>query len=79
MSRLCSERFVIFLFLSLAAWLGFTVAAEAASPNAATVKAKRDAEAKGYVFETSRDEIVAKAKKGGVLRVLASPSPTRVR
>ena len=76
MSRLCSERFVIFLFLSLAAWLGFTVAAEAASPNAATVKAKRDAEAKGYVFETSRDEIVAKAKKEGVLRVLASPSPT---
>ena len=76
MSRLCSERFVIFLFLPLAAWLGFTVAAEAASPNAATVKAKRDAEAKGYVFETSRDEIVAKAKKGGVLRVLASPNPT---
>ena len=76
MSRLCSERFVIFLFLPLAAWLGFTVAAEAASLNAATVKAKRDAEAKGYVFETNRDEIVAKAKKEGVLRVLASPSPT---
>jgi len=75
MSRLCSERFVIFLFLPLAAWLGFAVAAEAASPNAATVKAKRDAEAKGYVFETSRDEIVAKAKKEGVLRVLASSSP----
>jgi len=38
-------------------------------------KAKRDAEAKGYIFESSRDEIVAKAKKEGTLRGLASSSP----
>jgi hypothetical protein len=33
-------------------------------------KAKQGAEAKGYVFLTNRDEIVAKAKKEGKLRIL---------
>jgi hypothetical protein len=37
----------------------------AASPNPAVVKAKQDAEAKGYIFSTARDEIVAMAKKEG--------------
>jgi hypothetical protein len=35
----------------------------------ALVKAKRDAEANGYVFYANRDEIVAKAKNEGKLRV----------
>ena len=74
MSRLCRGRFVIYLLVT--SWVGFASAAEAASPSAAMVKAKREAEAKGYIFETSRDEIVAKAKKQGVLRVLASSSPS---
>jgi len=44
----------------------------AASASPALVKAKQDAEAKGYVFESSHDEIVAKAKNEGKLRVLST-------
>jgi hypothetical protein len=40
------------------------------------MKAKQEAEAKGFIFETSRDEIVAKAKKEGKLRVLSSLDPS---
>ena len=39
---------------------------------AALQKAKQDAEAKGFIFETSHDEIVAKARKEGKLRVISS-------
>ena len=35
-------------------------------------RAKQEAESKGFIFETSRDEIIAKAKKEGKLRVLTS-------
>ena len=42
----------------------------AASP--ALQKAKQESESKGFLFETSSDEIIAKAKKEGTLRVLAS-------
>ena len=42
----------------------------AASP--ALQKAKQESESKGFLFETSADEIVAKAKKEGRLRVLTS-------
>jgi iron(III) transport system substrate-binding protein len=51
---------------------GVPVAANAAAAGAALQKAKQEAEAKGFIFETSRDEIVAKAKKEGKLRVLTS-------
>ena len=47
-------------------------AAGAASPTAALLKAKKEAESKGYIFETSRDDIVAKAKKEGKLRVVST-------
>jgi len=52
-------------------WL-IGAAALAASPSAALLKAKQEAEAKGYIFETSRDDIVAKAKKEGRMRALSS-------
>ena len=65
----------ILFYLILSSWLVFGSQADAASPSAAVIKAKRDAEAKGYIFEISHDEIVAKAKKEGTLRVLASSSP----
>jgi iron(III) transport system substrate-binding protein len=52
--------------------LGVPAAANAAAAGAALQKAKQEAEAKGFIFETSRDEIVAKAKKEGKLRVLTS-------
>jgi ABC-type Fe3+ transport system substrate-binding protein len=59
------------LFFSLL----FASANLAAQPNAVVLKAKRDAEAKGYIFETSHDEIVAKAKKERRLKVLTGLDP----
>lgn len=50
--------------------IGF--ASGAAAPSPALLKAKQDAEAKGFVFEASRDEILAKAKKEGRMRALSS-------
>jgi iron(III) transport system substrate-binding protein len=44
----------------------------AASVNPTLLKAKQEAEAKGYLFETSHDEIVAKAKKESKLHVLST-------
>jgi iron(III) transport system substrate-binding protein len=44
----------------------------AAQSSAALLKAKTEAETKGYIFETSRDAIVAKAKKEGKLIVFSS-------
>jgi iron(III) transport system substrate-binding protein len=52
--------------------LGLPTATNAAAAGAALQKAKQEAEAKGFVFESSRDEIIAKAKKEGKLRVLSS-------
>jgi ABC-type Fe3+ transport system substrate-binding protein len=63
------------LYLILIGCLLFTSETDAASTSPAVLKAKREAEAKGFIFETSRDEIVSKAKKEGTLRVLASSSP----
>src|SRR5262247_1142701 len=42
----------------------------AAQPDASLLQAKKDAEARGFVFAASHDEIVAKAKQEGTLRVL---------
>jgi iron(III) transport system substrate-binding protein len=73
MSRRCSVRFAT--FLPIAAWFWFAGVTHAATPSPAVAKAKQNAETKGYIFESSRDEIVAKAKKEGAVRVLASSSP----
>ena len=53
------------LALFIAAFSAF-----AASANPDLFKAKQEAEAKGYLFAASHDEIVANAKKEGKLRVL---------
>jgi len=42
----------------------------AAQVSAGSAKAKQEAEAKGFIFATSKDEIVAKAKEEGKLEVL---------
>ena len=47
----------------------------AAESSGALLKAKNEAEAKGFIFETSRDEIVAKAKKEGAVKVLSGLDP----
>lgn len=46
-----------------------------ASQAPALLKAKQDAEAKGYIFLTTHDEIVAGAKKEGKLRVMTGLEP----
>jgi ABC-type Fe3+ transport system substrate-binding protein len=43
----------------------------AQSPSPALLKAKQEAQARSYIFETNRDEILANAKKEGRLRVLS--------
>ena len=48
----------------------------AAESSGALLKAKKEAEAKGYIFESSRDEIVAKAKKEGAVKVLSGLDPS---
>ena len=71
MKSVCSKYFVFIclgLCLNRSALLAATVGADFLS-------AKREAEGKGYTFETSHDEIVAKAKKEGKLRVLSSLNP----
>ena len=44
----------------------------AAEPSPALLKAKKEAEAKGFLFAASHDEIVSKAKQEGKLRVIVS-------
>ncbi len=65
---------VLPLFTFLCSLL-FALNVFAAQPNAALLKAKQDAEAKGYIFETSHDEIVTNAKKEGSLKVLTGLDP----
>lgn len=48
---------------------------EAASINANSLKAKKEAETKGYIYAASRDEIVARAKTENKLRVLTGFGP----
>ena len=60
--------------LALLAGYCFSFSAFAASQSA-LMKPKKEAEAKGYIFETSHDEIVAKAKKEGTIQVLSSLNP----
>src|SRR5262245_24479742 len=56
-----------------------TAPAFSAAPTAALNKAKQEAEAKGFVFESSRDEIIAKAKKEGRMRAVSSLEPATIK
>ena len=64
-------------FWTLSCWAFLTSAVFGA--DATLVSAKKAAESKGYIFETSHDEIVAKAKKEGKLRVLVALDPRSIR
>jgi ABC-type Fe3+ transport system substrate-binding protein len=65
------------IFLLLGAWVCATT--EAAQNSAMLLKAKTEAETKGYIFETSHDAIVAKAKKEGKLVVFSSQDADTIR
>ena len=64
------------LLFFLAGCLVFASNGSAAESSAALLKAKKGAEAKGFIFETSRDEILAKARQEGAVKIL-SAAPIR--
>jgi iron(III) transport system substrate-binding protein len=65
------------IFFILGAWI--LAANAAAQSDQALSKAKAEAEAKGYIFESSRDAIVAKAKKEGKVVVFSSQDADAIR
>ena len=65
----------VLVFILLGSWINSSQVFAAAAPSPALTKAKQEAEAKGFIFETSRDEILAKAKKEGKVRALSSLDP----
>ena len=60
------RNFALALGLWLTAFAGYS---DAASP--ALLKAKQEAETRGYIFATSHDEIVARARKEGRMRAVS--------
>jgi hypothetical protein len=56
-------------------FLGLLISSRVHGATPSLLKAKQSAEAKGFLFETSNEEIVAKAKKEGKLRVISSLNP----
>ncbi|MBI2986469.1 MAG: extracellular solute-binding protein [Deltaproteobacteria bacterium] len=60
------------ILLSLASWVA---ASSILAADPAVLQAKKEAEAKGYIFYTTHDEIVAMAKKEGKLRVMIGLEP----
>ena len=64
-----------YLCVAISLLIGFCFirpAAEAATASSAALEAKKSAESKGFTFLTSHDEIVAKAKQEGTVRVISS-------
>jgi ABC-type Fe3+ transport system substrate-binding protein len=66
----CREALLVFFGI-----LVFGLAVHAATPSPALLKAKQDAEARGFLFAADRAEILAKAQKEGRLRVITSMEP----
>ena len=60
---------MVLLFLCL------LVSSSAHGATPALLKAKQSAQSRGFLFETSHEEIVAKARKEGKLRVISSLDP----
>jgi iron(III) transport system substrate-binding protein len=67
MPHFCREALLVLVGI-----LVFAPVAQAASPSQGLLKAKEDAEGRGFLFLTDRAEIVAKAQKEGKLRVISS-------
>ena len=66
-------------FFIVGSWVETSAAHGATVPGASLLKAKQEAEAKGYVFVTTHQEIVERAKKEGKLRVFASQEPPAIK
>src|SRR5262250_294750 len=66
----------ITLLAFLASWL-MSLSAFGGTINSVPQIAKKEVEAQGFLFESSHDEIVVKARKEGKLRVLSSLEPLK--
>src|SRR5258705_10249684 len=66
------KRALLFFFLGC---FGFATNGSAGESSGALLKAKKEAEAKGFIFETSRDANIANAKKEGAIKVLSGLDP----
>ena len=66
----CSSSLVYLILIAPPAIVGSSALGASASP--ALVKAKQEADAKGYIFVSSHDEIVSRAKQEGKLRAVVS-------
>ncbi len=66
----CSSSLVSLILLAPPAIVGSSALGASAGP--ALVKAKQEADAKGYIFVPSHDEIVSRAKQEGKLRAVVS-------
>jgi ABC-type Fe3+ transport system substrate-binding protein len=73
------KKFLWIAVFILVSWVEASGALGAAAPSASLAKAKQDAEAKGYVFIASHEEIVERAKKEGKLRVFSSQEPPAIK
>ena len=63
---------LIYLSICLIVFALGSTGAYGASANPNLTKAKQEAEAKGFIFAASQEEIIANAKKEGKLRVMGS-------
>ena len=70
------QRLSIFF---LYAMFGIWQSAFAATVSPSLAKIKTEAEARGYIFLTNHDEIIAEAKKEGKLRVVSGLSPESIK
>src|SRR5262245_22036191 len=66
------------LFCAAAVGMFADAAGAAAAPSAELAKAKKEAESRGYLFYASKDEIIAKAKEEGRVRVLSNMDPENI-
>jgi ABC-type Fe3+ transport system substrate-binding protein len=68
-----------FFFIALCLGLGIFQYAFAATANSPLAKIRSEAEAKGYIFYSSHEQIVSEAKKEGKLKVLTGLDPASIR
>jgi hypothetical protein len=65
-------RYALFFVLTVLFSHAFSSAGHTGAVDPALFKSKQEAESKGYVFLSSRDEIIAHARKEGSVRILGS-------
>jgi ABC-type Fe3+ transport system substrate-binding protein len=65
-------------FFALALWLFAGIAGMALAQGTDLLNTKKEAEARGFAFYASRDEIIAKAKEEGRVRVLSNMDPENI-